>query len=74
MTSRPEESVFVKKGLGLDQNTGLILVNATWDLSTEHWWDLINFESILFLYSLIVCKTIVKYLVCPSKWRVELSV
>ena len=75
MTSRPEESVFVKKGLGLDQNTGLISVNATWDLSREHWWDLINFESILFLYSLIVClsKT-VKYLVCPSKWRVELSV
>ena len=49
------ESVFVKKGLGLDQNSGLISVNATWDLSREHWWDLINFESILFLYSLIVC-------------------
>ena len=34
-----------------------------------------NFESILFLSTLIVClsKT-VKYLVFPSKWRVELTV
>ena len=42
--------------------------NTAWDLSREHWWDLINFESILFLYSLIVClsKTL-KYPVCPSK-------
>ena len=49
--------------------------NTAWDLSREHWWDLINFESILFLSSLILClsKT-VKYLVCPSKWRVELTV
>ena len=36
-------------------NSGLISVNTAWDLSREHWWDLINFESILFLYSLIVC-------------------
>ena len=50
--------------------------NAAWDLSSrEHWWDLINFESILFLSNLILCvsKT-VKYLACPSKWRVELTV
>ena len=50
--------------------------NTAWDLSSrEHWWDLINFESILFLSSLIVClsKTL-KYLVFPSKWRVELTV
>ena len=49
--------------------------NTAWDLSREHWWDLINFESILFLSSLILClsKT-VKYLACPSKWRVELTV
>ena len=50
--------------------------NTAWDLSSrEHCWDLINFESILFLSSLIVClsKTL-KYLVFPSKWRVELTV
>ena len=50
--------------------------NTAWDLSSrEHWWDLINFESILFLSSLILClsKT-VKYLAWQSKWRVELTV
>ena len=50
--------------------------NTAWDLSSrEHCWGLINFESILFLSSLIVClsKTL-KYLVFPSKWRVELTV
>ena len=50
--------------------------NTAWDLSgRENWLDLINFESILFLSSLILClsKT-VKYLACPSKWRVELTV
>ena len=50
--------------------------NTAWDLSSrEHYWDLINFESILFLSSLVLClsKT-AKYLVCPSKWRVELTV
>ena len=50
--------------------------NKAWDLSSrEHWWDLINFESILFLSSLILClsKT-VKYLACPPKRRVELTV
>ena len=50
--------------------------NTAWDLSnSEHWWDLINFESILFLSSLILClsKTI-KYLARPSKWRVEFTV
>ena len=50
--------------------------NTAWDISSrQHWWDLINFESILFLSSLIMClsKT-VKYLACPSKWRVELTV
>ena len=36
-------------------NSGLISVNTVWDLSREHWWNLINFESILFLYCLIVC-------------------
>ena len=49
--------------------------NTAWDLSgREHWWDLVNFESILFLSSLILCllKT-VKYLACPSKWRFELT-
>ena len=41
--------------------------------ASEHWWDLINFESILFLSSLTVCfsKT-VKYLTCSSKWHGEL--
>ena len=50
--------------------------NTAWDLSNrEHWWDLINFESILFLSSLILClsKTI-KYLARPSKWTVEFTV
>ena len=50
--------------------------NTAWDLSSrEHWWGLINFEFILFLSSLILClsKT-VKYLACPFKWRVELTV
>ena len=62
-----QESVFVKKGLGLDQNSGLISVNAAWNLSREHWWDLVNFEFIFFSSSLTVClsKT-VKYLVCLS--------
>ena len=44
----------VKKRLGLDQNSGLILVTTAWNLSKKHWWDLMNFESILFSYSLIV--------------------
>ena len=50
--------------------------NTTWDLSSrKHWWDLIKFRSILFLSSLILCLSkIVKYLPCPSKWRVELTV
>ena len=43
------------------------------DLSREHWWNLMTFESILFLYSLIVCLCL-KYLVRPSKWKVELGV
>ena len=50
--------------------------NTAWDLSIrEHWWGLINLEFILYLSSLILClsKT-VKYLACPSKWRVELIV
>ena len=70
------ESVFVKKGLGLYQNSGSSSVNTSWDLSREHWWDLIKFEFILFLSGLFAClpKTVVKYLVCTSKWRVELSV
>ena len=42
--------------------------NTAWDLSREHWRDLINFESILFLSSLIVhLSETVKYLACPSK-------
>ena len=70
-----QESFFVEKGLVLDQNSGLISVNTVWDLSREHWWYLITFESILFLSCLLVrlSKT-VTYLVCPSKWRVELSI
>ena len=50
--------------------------NTAWDFSSrEYWWHLINFESILFLSGLILClsKT-VKYLACPPKWRVELTV
>ena len=50
--------------------------NTAWDISSrEHWWDLINFESILILSGLILClsKT-VKYLACPSERRVEPTV
>ena len=75
VTNRPVRICLCQeRDRGLDQNSGLISVNTAWDLSREHWWDLINFESILFLHSLIVClsKT-VKYLVCLSKWRAELS-
>ena len=64
---------FCLKEVGLVQNSELISINTSWDLSKEHWWDLITFESILFLYNLIVCICL-KYLVCPSKWRVELGV
>ena len=73
MTSRPVRIWFCR--VGLDQNSGLISVKIQHDNSSrEHWWDLINFESILFLSSLILClsKT-VKYLACPFKWRVELT-
>ena len=42
--------------------------NTAWDLSSEHWWDLRNFESISISSSLIGhLSKIVKYLVCPSK-------
>ena len=70
-----QESVFLEKGLGPDQNSGLFSVNVTDLSSREHWWDLINFESILILSGLILClsKT-VKYLVCPSKWRIKLTI
>ena len=49
--------------------------NTAWDLSREHWWDLINSEFILFWSSLIVhlSKT-AKYLLCPSKWKVKFTV
>ena len=47
--------------------------NTAWDLSSEHWRDLINFETISFLSSLIGrLSKIVTYLVCPSRWG-ELS-
>ena len=48
-------------------------INTAWDPSREHWWDLITFGFILFLYSFIVCLS-PKYTVHPSKWRVELGV
>ena len=32
-----------------------LLTDTAWDLSREHWWDLVIFESILFLESLIEC-------------------
>ena len=53
--------------------------NAAWDLSSrEHWWDLINFESILFLSGLILClsktvKYLVKYLISPNGQLSSLS-
>ena len=31
------------------------LLNTAWDLSWKHWWDIIIFESILFLENLIEC-------------------
>ena len=51
--------------------TGLVISEAV--TRGEHWWDLINFESILFLDSLVV-SLYLKYLVQSSKWRVELGV
>ena len=51
----------------------LISISTAWDLSRKHWWDLITFEYVLFLYSLIVCLCL-KCLVLSSKWRVELGV
>ena len=76
MTSRYVRICFCR--VGLDQNSGWINFsqNTARDVSSrEHWWVLINFESILSLSSLILClsKT-VKYLACPPKWRVELTV
>ena len=51
--------------INFSQNT------AWWHLSSERWSDLINFESILFLYTSLVARLskTVKYLVCPSKCR-----
>ena len=48
-------------------------INTARYLSTEHWWDLITFESIFLSYTLIVCLCL-KYLVFPSQWRTELGV
>ena len=56
-----------KNVLDLDQNSELTSINRAWDLSREHWLDLRTFESILCLYSLIVCLCL-KYLVHPESW------
>ena len=64
---------FCLKSASLDQNSKLISINAAIDLSSEHWWDLMTFESVLSLYSVIVCLCL-KYLIHSSKWRVELGV
>ena len=42
-------------------------INTTWDLSREHWWELIIFESILFLEHLIECIC----LKCPRSVKVS---
>ena len=36
------------------QNSGSTSTNTVWDLSRERWWDLITYEFIFFLCSLIV--------------------
>ena len=46
--------------------------NTAWDFSREQWWELINFESILFSESLTECLWL-KYLIHPSKCRAELG-
>ena len=53
----------------------VLLVNCSqaWDLFRENWWDLITFESILFVYSFFVCQFL-KYLVHPSNRRDQLGV
>ena len=61
------------KGPVLDYNSELSSVDTSWDFSREHLWDLITFESILFLESLIVSLCL-KYLVQSSKWRFELGI
>ena len=48
-------------------------IDTAWDFSREQWSDLITFESILILESLIVFLCL-KYLVQLSKWRFELGV
>ena len=45
-SERDIKSVFQ---IDVTNNSGLFSVNATCNLSREHWWDLIKFESILFL-------------------------
>ena len=45
------------------------LINTAWDLSWEHWWDLIIFELILFLENLIKCLSKMSK-ECLSVWEV----
>ena len=73
VTNIPKNLFLSKKRPGFDYNSELSSINAAWDFSRDHWWDLITFESILFLESLIVSLCL-KYLVQSSKWRVELGI
>ena len=72
MNGRPKDRFYLK-GPSLDYNSELSSIDIAWDFSRGHWWDLITFESTLFLESLTVSLCI-KYLVQSSKWRAELGV
>ena len=71
VSSWPKD-LFIQKGAVLD-NSELSSIGTAWDFSRKYWWDLITYESILFLESLIVSLCL-KYLVRSSKWRVELGI
>ena len=45
------------------------LINTAWDLSWEHWWDLIMFKLILFLENSIECLSKM-FKECLSVWEV----
>ena len=73
VASWPKDLFLSKKGQFTDYSLELSSIDTAWNFSREHWWDLITFESILFLESLIVSLCL-KYLVQSSKWRFELGI
>ena len=69
----PKKRQILKRGRSwkeadLDYNSELCLIDTAWDFFREHCWDLIIFESILYLESLIVFLCL-KHVVHSSTWR-----